>query len=236
MTVYWDSLVENQDLGVQRDFVSVGSTFVRCNLGGIRGSADTGGGKNQTRYLECSFDGLVLDWRGVGVARFERCSFRGVRIKKLQAPAAEFVDCTFSGSLRSSVFSRTVDQVIYKELERKVNNFSGNDFTDCDFYDVEFRNGIDLTQQRLPVGRGYVLLPDSQSQLAQCRAALDVVFDEPERERARLLLEIWLDASPREPQMLVQPDTCRNPSVARKLAELAASFGNRAPGSASPTT
>ena len=229
MTAFVDALVEDQDLGLQRDFVSVGSTFVRCRLGGIRGSETTGGGKTQSRYLDCNFDGLVLDWRGVGIARFERCSFRGVRIKKLQARAAEFVDCTFSGSLRESQFSRTVEQVVYGELDRKTNDFHGNDFTDCDFWDVEFRNGIDLTRQRLPVGRGYVLLLDSERQLAQCRSRLDDVFAEDERERARLLLDIWQDTSSRHQHKLVQPDIFRNPAVARKLAELAASFGGVPP-------
>lgn len=47
-----------------------------------------------------------------------------------------------------------------------------HDFTDADLIDVGFRNGIDLTRQRLPTGDDYLYLPAAEATLAQAAAGL----------------------------------------------------------------
>src|SRR5690554_3914366 len=57
-------------------FVSVGSTFERCDFRRMRSrDVSFGAGKKLSRYVQCKFDGSRLVNPDVGLARFEGCSF-----------------------------------------------------------------------------------------------------------------------------------------------------------------
>ena len=152
-----------------------------------------------TEYIDCSFDGARLKSVIAGFSRFVRCSFRDVDIKGLGDDYLELVDCVFTGKLRSTVFWGAPPQPNarlryeshlrflaregrseppgYRELAlRESNEFHGNDFSGAELIGVSFR-GIDLAEQRLPTGAGYLYLPDAE---AAINRAVEMIGDRPE--------------------------------------------------------
>ena len=128
-----------------------------------------GGGKRDSEYYDCSFDGSKLAAGAPGNARFVRCSFRNVLIRELYCHRVEFVDCIFSGRLVSGYFNGSVPEDKAAQLGRSKNEFRGNDFSGMEFVDVGFRTGIDLTLQKLPAGPDYLYLPDGPGAVAKAR-------------------------------------------------------------------
>jgi uncharacterized protein YjbI with pentapeptide repeats len=176
------------------------SRFERCRFDRIRANGvafSTGYGASE--YVDCSFDGVRLGSVVAGFSRFVRCSFRDVDIKGLGGDYLELVDCVFTGEVRATIFWGAAPQpeaekgyesslrffaregraepVGYRELARRPSNeFRGNDFSGAELIDVSFR-GIDLTQQRLPGGDGYLYLPDAEVTINR---ALEMIGDRPE--------------------------------------------------------
>jgi uncharacterized protein YjbI with pentapeptide repeats len=176
-----------------------GSRFERCRFDRVRAkSVSFGYGAELTDYVDCSFDGARFPSVAAGYSRFVRCSFRDVDIKNLGDDYLELVDCVFTGRLRTTMFWGAAPQPDaekryesfrrrlvredraeppgYRELAlRPSNEFHGNDFSGAEFIDVSFR-GIDLTQQRLPTGDGYLYLPDAEAAISR---ALEMIGDRP---------------------------------------------------------
>ncbi|MEQ4305398.1 hypothetical protein ABNF97_29125 [Plantactinospora sp. B6F1] len=175
-------------------FVSVGSTFTDCRFDRTRiNDAGFGAGMEQTEFVDCSFDGTSLRAVG-GFTRFVRCAFRSVRATQVAPDYLEFVDCTFSGRITGLRFwggppngagryAGTVDAQRgagslpmppgYRELVlRERNQIHGNDFSNAQLVKVEFRFGVDLTAQKLPVGEDYVYVPDPETTVSAAVAEL----------------------------------------------------------------
>jgi len=164
--------VSRRDFSGQADgyFGAVGCTFDDCDFSNMKLREFTfAGGKEPTRYSRCKFDGSRIQHVIAGMARFENCSFLNVEINKLFSQAAEFVDCVFSGVLRHAVFYGRVFQTYSGATSRVVNEFSGNDFSAMRFIDVDFRQGVDLSRQRLPSGDDYLYLKDAAPKLSALR-------------------------------------------------------------------
>lgn len=177
-----------------------GSRFERCRFDKVRAKGVAfSAGWDLSEYVDCSFDGARFPSVIAGFSRFVRCSFRDVDIKGLGHDYLELVDCVFTGKLRTTVFWGAAPQpeaekryqsdlkffaregrpepTGYRELARRPSNeFRGNDFSGAELIDVSFR-GIDLSQQRLPTGDGYVYLPDAGAAIER---ALGMIGDRPE--------------------------------------------------------
>lgn len=156
-----------------KGFGAYGSKFVSCRFEKMQiDSCGFGDGREISEYIDCSFDGSRIRRIGGGYARFERCSFRNTDLRDWFCFAVEMVGCTFSGKMHKVIFNgtpRAEDQTI---VRRKHNEFRGNDFSEVKLEDVNFRTGIDLTQQKLPTGPENVYLPDAENAVRQARAEI----------------------------------------------------------------
>jgi uncharacterized protein YjbI with pentapeptide repeats len=128
------------------DFLAISSSFKQCSFErlSIR-SASFGGGRNESVYEACNFDGSKIECGAAGVARFVGCSFRDTYVFNFFGLSVSMIDCVFSGTLQKVAFYGTNPE------NRKRNEFRGNDFSEALLNDVAFREGIDLTLQRFPV-------------------------------------------------------------------------------------
>jgi len=84
----------------------------------------------------------------------------------------EFIDCAFSGRIEKAVFQGSVPEEDRPQFGRATNEFRGNDFGDAELVDVAFRGGIDLTEQKLPEGAGYLYLSDAADALGRARRSV----------------------------------------------------------------
>lgn len=178
-------------------FCVIGSRLERCRFDGfcmLKTYASFGAGTEQSEYIDCTFDGAKMYISPGGRERFVRCSFRNVDIREWLCTTTELIDCTFSGRLRKAIFHGTVPEKDGALLGRKRNEFHGNDFSGMDLINVDFRKGIDLTQQRLPSGPQYLYLPDAAASLARARSELVNWEGSPEACRVALqMVDNWLE-------------------------------------------
>ena len=134
-------------------FVPVGCTFKKCSFeNAIFEQACFGGGMEDSRYIDCSFNRATINSISPGHARFERCTFMDTDIVQFFSHTVEFVNCEFSGILRSAFFNGMVPPEDAERLGRRANEFRGNDFSEATLVDVVFRTGIDLALQKVPTG------------------------------------------------------------------------------------
>lgn len=214
-----------------REWVISKSRFEGCRFENLRVDAFCfGAGPWMSEYVDCSFDGSRIKALNPGRARFIRCSFRNVRLHKWLGTHVEFIDCVFSGALSEINFDGAVPQRDQKELGRSRNVYRGNDFSDAEFTGVAFKGGVDLLEQRLPQGEGYLFLADAEPVI---RAAFDHVdeWTEPEeRHIGRSLLNVKLRyIEDGQRQLLLSPHdfTKRNPvddQAYRRLREVIVSI------------
>ena len=155
-------------------FTAIGSRLEQCSFNNARiGSASFGAGREMSEYVECTFDGLHFD-HGGGHARFVRCSFRDVYIHEWQGQSTELIDCTVSGRINWAVFfGRIPIENDRRALRRERNEFHGNDFSNAQLMQPDFRGGIDLTKQRLPSGSEYLYVADAASAVARLKSGLE---------------------------------------------------------------
>lgn len=154
-------------------FTAVGSRFEHCRFDKVRfGNIVFGGGREQSEYFECSFDGIRSDYYLTGFSRFVHCSFRDVDLRGWRCDKTEFIDCVFTGRLEECIFYGTVPEKDRPWVGREKNEFRGNDFSGCDLVDVAFRAGIDLEQQRLPTGPDYLYIPDAAAAIERAKRGL----------------------------------------------------------------
>ena len=139
-----DAAYSHQELD---QFVAISSTFKQCTFEHLTiRSACFGGGRKESVYEACSFDGSKIDCMAAGVARFVGCTFRDVHLFSFFGLSVSMIDCVFSGRLHKVAFYGANPE------SRKRNDFRGNDFREALLDDVGFREGIDLTLQRFPTG------------------------------------------------------------------------------------
>lgn len=172
-------------------FCAIRSHFLRCSFRQIKiEDACWGGGRRQSEYIECCFDGARLRSVAPGNSRFVRCTFRDVRIYEFCGHEVELTDCTFSGRIDGGYLNGTREHTRFRFFERRKNEISGNDFSKCDLRDFAFRTGVDLTRQKLPGGPQYLYVEDAAKALEKGRIAM-TSWEEPEiRRLATVLLDI----------------------------------------------
>jgi len=174
-------------------FFARGCSFDSCNFTGTRFAAGYfGGGEaagfSQTIYRNCCFDRCELDGISFGSARFERCSFRDVRLRKWLSFSSEFIDCVFAGDMPEAAF---LGRSPLRSKSRRQNYFRGNDFSSVRFGSVEFRGGIDLGLQQLPMKDGHVIIDRRSERIAMVLAEIDAWANEGERSSASQYLQLF---------------------------------------------
>ena len=156
-----------------RHFGAFGSRLERCHFVDAQiDDCSFGEGQAVTEYIDCNFDGLRFHHSIGNVARFVRCSFRDVDLRNWSCFEAEFIDCVFTGRMRKCIFNGTVSEEDRSWVGRERNEFRGNDFSGMELNDVAFRTGIDLEQQRLPIGPDYLYVPDAPAAIERARIGL----------------------------------------------------------------
>lgn len=186
-----------EDFSHQRiySFTSVGSRFESCDFSGVViEHPGLGAGLKQSFYVDCVFDGSRLEMiYGGGNVRFERCSFREVKFRDWYCKRVEMVDCTFTGTIDTAVFYGTVPKDDVRYAKRKKNEFRGNDFSGATLIGVDFRTGIDLTLQKLPIREDYVYIEDLAAAVQRARPLLEALPASEQRRHALGFLELYED-------------------------------------------
>ena len=138
------------------------SKLTSCVFSNIRSSSVSfGAGQKQSVYTDCVFERCEFEVAAAGNARMIRCEFRDCVLKRILGVALELVGCRFvDTTIKESVFHGTVSQRSGAYRSRQVNEFRNNDFSGATLEDTGFRGGIDLAAQRLPTGKGYLLVND----------------------------------------------------------------------------
>ena len=71
------------------------------------------------------------------------------------------------------------------------NDFLGNDFSQADLVDTDFREGIDLSQQRLPSGPDFLVLDHWPDRVERARPVIETWEPESVRQEAIKVLDIY---------------------------------------------
>lgn len=171
-------------------FCAIGSRFEACRFDKVDiDDGSFGAGREMSEYIDCSFDGAQI--RGCGTyVRFVRCSFRNVILRDWLCFSVEMIDCIFSGRMRGAFFNGTVPERNRQNVHRERNEFHGNDFSAMDLIDVDFRTGIDLTQQRLPTGPDYLYLPNAAVTVERAKSDIARWQDSKLKEQALSFVDI----------------------------------------------
>jgi hypothetical protein len=172
-------------------FVAIKSRFIACDFADMKITHTCfGGGGSPSSYVQCVFDGSEITAVAPGFARFERCTFRDVHFVELNCLNVEFVDCTFSGAIDKGFFNGAVAANAVVALQRDRNEFRGNDFSAVEPLGADFRTGIDLRQQKLPVGTEYLYAEDGAALLEQLRALPDGSLGVGAEKQRRVLMQM----------------------------------------------
>jgi len=171
------------------EFVAYESTFTKCRFErlqvrgwspGVRGSV----------YVGCSFVGCRMGRVGNDYCRFEGCSFENVVIRNWGMRFSDVVDCVFTGRIESGFFSDHNMVNFPLDPDKPVNEFRGNDFSGCELVGVDFRGGIDLSQQKLPTGPDYLYLEDGPGAIEGAFRFVEAWPDETFRKEGLVWLGI----------------------------------------------
>jgi hypothetical protein len=165
------------------------SHLERCSFDDVHSeSANMGGGLTQSTYTDCLFQDCDLVFGVIGNARFTRCRFLRCRLSHIFGTQLEMIDCAFpETSIRKAVFHGTFS-ALKGSPARDRNIFSGNDFSEADLVDVNFRGGIDLTKQILPSGSDYIYISDTQiAAKIAAESAAELGPSSPDTKRAKSL-------------------------------------------------
>jgi uncharacterized protein YjbI with pentapeptide repeats len=223
--------------GMRADpFNAFDSEFIDCSFERVRFRRhELGSSLHQPVFRNCRFD--WCDLRGLGSyenVRFEGCTFRNAKILHWQADEAEFVDCVFSGLMRDVRFSgrpwpvqrygeanRQIHEEMatkyglktpYVELERKRNEFRGNDFREAQFDYVSFVYGIDVDAQTMPSGPQYMRLDRPKERIESARSIVARWPDEKLREHSLFELRL-LGGDGYDEQAVIFTDRLSAPSA-----------------------
>jgi len=172
-----ETVVDRDYSGVKSpQLESHGSTFTNCRFDSMRIDCfKFASGKKRSVYRDCSFDGIRIKRVMGGLVRFERCSFRNVLISGWSLQACDLVDCVFTGKMKSGrgggSFWGAPMSHWQTQFKKRVNEFRGNNFSDCALVDMDFRTGIDLRLQVLPQGPDYFYIEDGKSAIKRAMKA-----------------------------------------------------------------
>lgn len=188
-------------------WVMVESRFERCRFDSLKVSSFSfGSGMSMSEYVDCTFDGSTIGARAPGRARFVGCSFRNVRLSKWFCTNVEMIDCTFSGTLKEVNFVASLNELDQAELRRSRNEYLRNDFSGAKLVGVSFQGGVDLLEQLLPSGEGYLLLSEPEPVLRKVLEQIEAWREVEDREAARAHLVVLLeDAVHGQQQLLLSP-------------------------------
>ena len=122
-------------------------------------------------FTSCKFDGADMRQINPEGTRFERCSFEDAKLDGWTPARAEFVECRFAGKVARVTFTGKPAGPGSMRIDppRTRNEFRGNDFRDAELIDTVFVLGIDLSQQRWPIGVDYVRLDKFLRRLERAR-------------------------------------------------------------------
>jgi hypothetical protein len=178
------------------------ANFVACDFRGLRLDekfASLFTTRPRSTFVSCKFDGADLRLISPEGTRFEKCSFEDARLDGWTPARAEFVECRFAGKVVKVTFTGRPAGPGSTRIEpaRTKNEFRGNDFRDAQLIDTVFVLGIDLEQQRWPVGDDYVRLDKFPRRLEAARADI-LSWDAGETRTAGLamltnLAQRWQD-------------------------------------------
>jgi hypothetical protein len=174
---------------------SADSSFSRCIFRQTRRrniDPHTSGmfGRRWSTFQDCTFDHIDFGHGGgflLWNAAFKRCTFQYCNFRSFQANYSDFIDCTFVGVMQSAWFWGAT--IPGDEMQRQ-NQFSGNDLSGAKLRRVYFRNGVDLSANRLPNGPEYIHLDRFPDRLEHARAIVETWPDE-ERRHAEFILDIY---------------------------------------------
>ncbi|RRC96527.1 pentapeptide repeat-containing protein [Schaalia canis] len=151
-----------------------------------------GSGPFPCEFIDCSFDRVNFRQVLSLSNRFVGCSFKGARLSRWKLEETDLVDCDFDGAtLRDVMLWGSMDDPGTPSYPARswVNEIRGNDFSGAKLIDVDFRTGVDLTLQKLPVGPDYIYAEDVPAALTRGEEVLDSLSPE-DKKRAAILLEI----------------------------------------------
>ena len=78
-----------------RSHSGLGCVLERCDFSGMHlQNFNFAEGLEQTRYVECKFDGTRFGHVSSGQSRLERCSFRGVRMGTVCSCSGTYISVT----------------------------------------------------------------------------------------------------------------------------------------------
>jgi hypothetical protein len=180
------------------------SSLSDCAFSHVRArSVSLGAGRTQSVFTDCVFDHCEFVFGAVGNARLVRCRFESCSLENLFGTELEMLDCTFPGTtIRKAVFHGSTLSVAAGAALRKNNQLERNDFSAARFIDVDFRGGVDLTRQKLPISDDLLYLPDTRVALEAVKEICATVSaanpDAPKQCRALTgVLELYCESNQR---------------------------------------
>jgi uncharacterized protein YjbI with pentapeptide repeats len=185
-----ETLASQTFAGLRLDGLKViESSLSHCAFDDVRArSCSFGEGVRQSVFEDCAFTRCTLVFGAVGHARLVRCRFESSRLENLFGSNLEVIDCAFPGTtLKKSVFHGRIEGTTRIQPQRVVNEIRGNDFSQAELDDVDFRGGVDLTKQRLPSGEGYIFVADTCKALAIVKELQRSIVDAAELKRSKTL-------------------------------------------------
>ena len=207
--------------------VSIGSRFQSCQFRDLHvDEAAFGSGGARSEYLDCVFDGSRIR-TATGDARFVGCSFRDIDLRNWDSSTVELVNCTFSGRMSDVIFYGHADKLAASYRGYEINEFHDNDFSGADLRDVEFRWGIDLSRQRLPVGSDYVYLADLPAAVANVRDEIAGWPDSNRKDAERTLGVFEREIGLGQIQMLLRLSEYRDNDMDAQVVEHLARYASR---------
>ena len=180
------------------------SSLSNCVFSRIRArSVSLGAGLTQSVFTDCLFDHCEFVFGAVGNARLVRCRFESCSLENLFGTELEMLDCTFpSTTIRKAVFHGSTVSAAGRVAFRKNNQLERNDFSTTRLIDVDFRGGVDLTGQKLPISDDLLYVPDTRVALEFVKEICASAFAaNPEtRKQCRALtgvLELYCESNQR---------------------------------------
>jgi hypothetical protein len=155
-------------------------------------SVSLGSGRGQSVYTNCTFERCTFEISSAGNTRLIGCEFRDCVLRGIVGNALEAVGCSFlGGRIERAVFYGALPPS-RAGLSRRSNEFRDNDFSSTTLLDTSFRGGINLNAQRLPTGRGYLLVNDIHKALVSGEKLILSLPDSDKRSLKRQLFFLTL--------------------------------------------
>jgi hypothetical protein len=186
LTLRDESRVGERFENLRLDYISVITSHLnRCVFSNILAhSVCLGGGATQSTYADCVFEDCDWIFSVVGKVRILRCEFNRCRLSNLFGTNLEAIGCSFNHTtIKKGVFHGTGSSAV---AVAQTNEFRDNDFSEADLIDVDFRGGIDVSKQRLPMGGEYVFIGDTCQALEVLNEMLSLPLSAIELKRVQL--------------------------------------------------